>query len=330
MTMETLPPLLMPLLKILGDGRFHSGQRLAETFGVSRATVCNVLNAAADYGWQVSAVTGRGYRSSTVSDWLVPDEIDRLLAGRQGWRVEVRDQVTSTNSVLLDVAASGAAHRSVVAAEWQSAGRGRRGRSWQAALGQNLSFSLLWRFDKGIAALGGLSLVAGLAVWRVLDRLGVPGLALKWPNDVLAGYRKLAGVLVEIQGDAQGPCQVVIGIGVNVRLPASLRSQIDQAVTDLQAQGLAVARNRLLADLLAEIGETLEQFTAEGFSERLRADWSAAHAYTGCEVRLVGVGEQVDGRVIGVDASGGLWLQDNAGGRALYHGGEMSLRLPRA
>ena len=216
---------------------------------------------------------------------------------------------------------------SVIAAEWQTEGRGRRGRVWHATPGASLTFSLLWRFQQGAAALSGLSLAVGVAVARTLARLGVEGVGLKWPNDVMWHGCKLAGMLIEMQGEVTGPSAAVIGLGMNCRLPDALRDRIDQPVTDLaQIAGAAIDRNRLLAMLLIDLDRVLENFARAGFAP-LRAEWQAQHVYQGRPVRLTlpdaGI---IDGVASGVDEDGALLLE-TAGGVRRIHSGEVSLRL---
>ena len=138
------------------------------------------------------------------------------------FQIELADSAVSSNTVLLQRAALGAASGSVLAVEWQSAGRGRLGRVWHSGLGSALTFSLLWRFEFGLSALSGLSLAVGVAMMRALEKIGVSDIGLKWPNDVLTKSGKLAGILIEAQGDMLGPSLVVIGIGMNLRLPQAV------------------------------------------------------------------------------------------------------------
>lgn len=223
---RTLPEFLLPLLRHLGDGHFHSGQNLARLFDISRASVCNLVHVAQQMGLNIHAVRGRGYQWVTPQTWLDHATIVAALGPvAQDYQIQILDAVDSTNSVLMQAAEAGAPDGSVVCAEYQFAGRGRRGREWQAVLGGSLTFSVLWRFEEGIAALVGLSLAVGVAIARALNRFSPYPVKLKWPNDVLVDYRKLAGILVEIQGDIQGPSFAVVGIGLNVSLPAAHRDR---------------------------------------------------------------------------------------------------------
>src|SRR5512135_1301182 len=225
-------PLTFALLRRLADGEYHSGEMLAGHFGVTRATVCNALREADALGLTLYSVRGRGYRLARPLQWLDRELIRAGLgAARDALRIELLDHATSSNAVLLQRAGGGAASGTVLAVEWQSAGRGRLGRAWHAALGDALTFSLLWRFKSGLAALSGLSLAVGVAAMRALEELGVQGAGLKWPNDVIVDGGKLAGILIEAQGDMLGPSAVVIGIGLNLSVPEALHGRIGQPVS---------------------------------------------------------------------------------------------------
>jgi len=322
---------LFPLLRRLSDGRFHSGEALAREFGVSRASICNVLAHAQALGLTLHAVRGRGYRLPGAVEWLdVRAVVAHLGCLRQNFDVRVLDSVDSTNRALMAAALDGAPSGTLLCAEHQTAGRGRRGRAWHAVPGGSLTFSLLWRYDTGLQSLAGLSLAAGLAVARAVNRHSAHPVGLKWPNDVVVGPRKLAGILVEVQGDMDGAAVAVVGIGLNVRLGAAQREAIDQAVVDLAELGVKVGRNRLLADCLAELHAIGEQFRMHGFAA-LREAWQELDVYTGRSVVLsMPDGRTLHGVAAGVDDTGALRLRAAPGAQPLtLTGGEMSLRLER-
>ena len=236
--------------------------------------------------------------------------------------IDLLAQCDSTNARLMRRAETGAASGSVVVALEQTAGRGRRGRAWVSAPGDSLTFSLLWRFPPALS-LSGLSLAVGVALVRALAPLPLTGLALKWPNDVLLGERKLAGVLIEVAPSSLQAQAAVIGIGLNLRLPA-------QMPEDLRLRSAALPApppdpNRLLAGLLAALHEVLGEFAAEGFA-RLRAEWLRCHAYQGCPVHLLSdFAAPLAGLCQGVDSDGALLLE-TAGGVQRVVSGEISLR----
>lgn len=324
---RTFPEFLLPLLRLLADGYFHSGQALAQKLTVSRASICNLVHVAQEMGLGIHAIRGRGYQLVSPPVWLDrADIVDALGPVAQHYDVQILDATESTNSVLMQAAENGARDGSVVCAEYQFAGRGRRGRHWHSVLGGSLTFSVLWRFEEGIAALVGLSLAVGVAMARALNRFSRFPVKLKWPNDVLVDYRKLAGILVEIQGDIQGPSFAVVGIGLNVRLPAHQRESIDQAVVDLAEMQVLVDRNQLLACCLVELKSVMDVMRREGFSG-LRAEWEAHHAHAGQPVSLLLPDHRrVTGIARGVDDTGAFLLQAGHGASVAYNSGDIRLR----
>jgi BirA family biotin operon repressor/biotin-[acetyl-CoA-carboxylase] ligase len=320
------------LLNLLADGEFHSGELLAEQLGVSRASVFNALDGAAEYGVILQRVRGRGYRLarpwqrlelSKVIGWLGKDAAQ--------FDIEIMPQATSSNTLLLKradpaLAKQGAHQGSVLAVELQTAGRGRLGRVWHSGLGSSLTFSLQWRFDCGLNALSGLSLAVGVAIIRALKKLGAQGMLLKWPNDILTSRGKLGGVLIEAQGDMLGPSTVAIGIGMNYTLPSNLAARIDQpacAVEDICA--VIPERNQLLAVLLQELARVLQQFSQGGFAG-MREEWEQNHAHQNQMVHLnMPNGATVSGISLGVSDSGELCLK-TAQGMRRFNAGEVGVQ----
>jgi BirA family biotin operon repressor/biotin-[acetyl-CoA-carboxylase] ligase len=319
--------LTFELLRKLADGDFHSGEVLARHFGVTRATVNNALRDVASYGLTLYSVRGRGYKLARPVQWLDAGLINAGLGTACGeLHIEIQDHAASSNALLLKRAAQGAASGSVLAVEWQTAGRGRLGRTWHSGLGDALTFSVLWRFESGLAALSGLSLAVGIAMMRALNELGVPDAGLKWPNDVLLNHGKLAGILIEAQGDMLGPSAVVIGIGLNLNVPEDLRERIDQKVSDLASLDMAVPeRNAVLAVSLKHLVAVLRGFSECGFAT-LRAEWESHHVFQQRPVKLLlPDGSHIAGMVLGVTDEGALRLA-TAQGEQVFNAGEVSLR----
>jgi BirA family biotin operon repressor/biotin-[acetyl-CoA-carboxylase] ligase len=214
----------------------------------------------------------------------------------------------------------------VLAADVQTAGRGRRGRVWQSWPGASLTFSALWRFAPGAPVPAGLSLVAGLAVARALEGLGVEGVQLKWPNDVLIHGCKLAGILVELMPGRGRTPAAVVGIGINLRLPADAAIDYPTGVTDLAACLPAPpGAGALLARVLAELQALFEIYAAAGFPA-LRGAWQQRNAFADLPVRILGEAESLSGRCAGVDEDGALLLETETGLRRVLSG-EVSLRV---
>jgi BirA family biotin operon repressor/biotin-[acetyl-CoA-carboxylase] ligase len=302
-------------LRHLADGRFHSGVDVARRLGRSRATLNDALKRAPELGVELFSVRGRGYRLAEPIEFIDPDAV-RAALGKAGPRVhvEVVDEIDSTSSRLSERAAAGAPSGTCLVAEWQSAGRGRRGRSWVASLGGSLTFSILWRFDRGAGQLGGLSLAAGAAVAQALGNCGVPRVQVKWPNDVVVDFRKLAGILVETAGEIQGPSAAVIGVGVNYRLPDRVLERIDQPVIDVARSAPALpSRSVLLAKILARLAATFADFDEHGFTD-LRDAWRSLHAYQGRAVRVLpGSQPAFDAEVVDVATDGALVVSTSNG-----------------
>lgn len=326
-----MKPLTFAILRKLDDGKYHSGTMLGEALKVSRATISNALHGLDQYGLIIHRVTGKGYRWENPVQWLEASRI-RSHLGEQAdnFQISIADCVESTNSVLLQrtstTAFSAEDRYTVLAAELQTGGRGRRGRAWFSGLGDSLTFSLSWPSPCTLQALGGLSLAVGIAIVRALTAIGIPGVSLKWPNDILHDFRKLGGVLIELHADMLSPVRVIIGIGLNVHMKDPVRQQIDQAATDLASiVRIPPDRNQLLAVLLLELMTVLSLFAQHGFVP-MRDEWIRYHAYHLQPVRVnFPDGSQRDGIVSGIAEDGALLL-DTSNGPLTLRGGELSLR----
>jgi len=322
--------LTFPILHVLADGRFHSGEDLARHFKVTRATIWNAVNHAESLGIEVFSVRGRGYRLPQAIELLDKNEVLKAIGEQRAWfKLEVLDEVASTNTYLMQN--KDAAHATCVAANVQTNGKGRRGRTWVSQIGASLTFSLLWRFQCGAAALSGLSLAVGVALIRALNNLGVTNAQLKWPNDVLVvdknqHGKKLAGILIELQGDMEGPSAAVIGVGINLNLPKNVLDVIDQPAVDLASMStLQINQSELLGVLLKHLADILSNFEQYGFVG-VRDEWLSYHAYHNKPVRmLLPDGRDVQGVVKSV-ADDGILLVEAALGLQRFSAGEISLR----
>ncbi len=325
--MGTVKPWQFKVLRRLADGEFHSGTALADALGKSRASIWLAVREFDSAGIEVYKVRGRGYRLAQPLSLLNRDDILRQLGPDAGtFTLEIVDGVSSTNTLVMQRAACGEPAALVIAAEWQEAGRGRMGRTWHADIGGALTFSLLWRFPQGAAFLAGLSLAVGVALMRVFETLGVEQAGLKWPNDVVWRGGKLAGILIEVQGDMLGPSAAVIGIGVNVRLSQAVRERINQPASDLEtACGGPLDRNRVLALLLRQLRDALGTFSRTGLAP-FRDDWHRYHAHQDQMVTLILPDARRErGCARGVAEDGALLIETSSGLRR-YHSGEISLR----
>ena len=314
------------LLQLLADGAFHSGTALGERLGVSRAAIHKGIQNLVEDGIEIHRVTGRGYRLSEAFTPLDAAAIARALAGSGvTLPVEVLAATDSTSQHLLRRSAADESAR-VCFAEAQTAGRGRRGRGWLATPYQNIVMSMSWRFEGGPAALTGLSLAAGVAVLEALAAFGVKGAGLKWPNDVLFDGRKLAGLLVDLRGEAAGPSLVVLGLGLNVAIAEREAAMIDQPWAALrEILPAPLDRNRLAALLVRHLGGMFRRFEREGFAA-FRAEWERHHLFAGQAVCIETALATVSGTVEGIDERGALCVRDTHGALRSFHSGEVSLR----
>ncbi|MGG5241629.1 bifunctional biotin--[acetyl-CoA-carboxylase] ligase/biotin operon repressor BirA [Pseudomonas lurida] len=315
---------MLTLLKLLKDGRFHSGEALGAALGVSRSAVWKQLqHLEAELNLPIHKVRGKGYQLASPLVFLSAEDI-ALHAPSLAWPVHISDSIDSTNAEALRLVDAGCAAPFLVLAEQQTAGRGRRGRKWVSPFAQNVYYSLVLRIEAGLRQLEGLSLVVGLAVMQALRDSGVRGAGLKWPNDVLVGQKKIAGILLELVGDPADICHVVLGIGINVNMQRA--DEVDQQWTSVQLEtGFPVDRNALVAQLGLQLQSYLDQHRKGGFVA-LQEEWEQNHAWQGRPVSLIAGVNQVDGVVLGVDRQGALRL-DVDGVEKIYSGGELSLRL---
>ncbi|SDV11380.1 bifunctional biotin--[acetyl-CoA-carboxylase] ligase/biotin operon repressor BirA [Pseudomonas mucidolens] len=315
---------MLTLLKLLKDGRFHSGEALGAALGVSRSAVWKQLqHLEAELCLPIHKVRGRGYQLVSPLVLLDANEI-AANAPSSAWPVYISESIDSTNAQALRLIDAGIAAPFLVLAEQQAAGRGRRGRKWVSPLAQNIYYSLVLRIEGGLRQLEGLSLVVGLAVMQTLRESGVQAAGLKWPNDVLVGQKKIAGILLELVGDPADICHVVLGIGINVNMQSA--DDVDQQWTSVQLEtGGPVNRNHLIAKLGLQLQSYLDRHRASGFAA-LQEEWELNHLWQGRPVSVIAGLNQVDGLVLGIDGQGALRLSVD-GVEKVFSGGELSLRL---
>lgn len=319
------------LLQLLADGCFHSGQDLAVKLGVSRSAVWKRLQHLQEsLGIDLYAVSGKGYKLAKPIQLLELDSLQQslreVIKSNYLPAIDIYLSTESTNQEALELARPAPQVPRLVLAERQTAGRGRRGRQWLSPFGGNLYLSLYWWFDVMPPAIGGLSLVAAMILARHLEAIGVPRCELKWPNDVRYQGRKLAGILLEMQGEAGGGCGIVIGMGVNLNMQGVAAEAIDQPWTDVTSiTGEGIDRNQFTAQLVTMLVETLRQYSEESLAACLD-EWQSRDVLTGQMVNLDLPNETVQGLAQGIDAQGAFLLEQNGQIRRFYSG-EVSVRL---
>ena len=314
---NTIP---LTLISLLADGEFHSGEQLGESLGMSRAAINKHIQTLRDWGVDVFTVPGKGYSLPEPIQLLDETFIRREVA--QG-SVAVLPVIDSTNQYLLDRLA-GLQSGDACVAEYQQAGRGRRGRKWVSPFGANLYISMYWRLEQGPAAAIGLSLVIGIVMTEVLRDLGADQVRVKWPNDLYLNDRKLAGILVELTGKTGDAAQIVIGAGVNLAMRNAQAGDINQGWINLQEAGVRIDRNVLAARLITELRSALHCFEQEGLTPFL-ARWEVLDNFIDRPVKLIIGEKEIFGISRGIDSQGALLLEQD-GVVKPWVGGEISLR----
>jgi len=316
------------ILLELSQGKFCSGQHLGEQNGISRAAIGKHIKALQTLGLDIYSVTGKGYKLSEAMPLLNSDAIKSALSNVEVAPIIVETVVGSTNEVIKEKIKNGSLtglnSGYTVFTEAQTAGRGRRGRTWVSPLGASLYFSTHWRFEQGISATMGLSLAVGIALAETLTELGVSNLGLKWPNDVYFNGKKLAGILIELESQGADSCDIVIGVGINTSLPNDIENQIDQPFTDLTATGITFDRNHLAARLLEKLWSVLSEFDRYGFKPMVER-WNTYDCFVNQSVDLLVGQRTIRGVSKGVDQQGGIVIETN-NELQVYFGGEISLR----
>lgn len=317
------------LLTLLANGEFHSGTELASALGLSRSSVWKQLNGLAEIGIYYKGVSGKGYRLDRYLELLDHAKITNALDDGSSVLVsalEIYDQLDSTNSYLAQKAQQGAVSGIVCFAEHQTAGRGRRGRDWVSPFGRNIYLSIFWRFaQSGPGEIVGLSLAIGVAVIRALKHLHIADIELKWPNDLYWNGKKLGGILIEVSGEAEGPCSAVVGLGLNMYLSAAEAENITQPWTDLSKvlRQRKISRNLLAATLLNQLIPVLAEFETTGIQGYLE-EWRQYDCLKNKSARLFIGSQVIDGIVQGIDDNGLLLLEHPNGHVQTYASGEVS------
>lgn len=314
------------LVQALLDGP-QTGVALAERFGVTRAAVWKRIEQLRGLGLAIEAREQRGYAlaaptplldAARIREWLDP-VTDASLAD-----LHVVFETDSTQRLAMAQAAP-ARGIAVWLAETQRAGQGRRGKAWVSPPLANIYCSVNRRFALPMAAMAGFPLACAVILADALQTQGIAGLGVKWPNDLWLHGRKCAGLLIQLRGEAQGPCEVTLGFGINVNMPPAAGADIDQAWTALAQHHGPQDRNRLLAALLPALTDGFARYERDGLAG-FAARWQALDVLAGRSVRILAADGAIDGRALGIDADGALRVALDAGGERRFHSGEVSVR----
>lgn len=316
------------LIEILADGQFHSGQQLANQLGVSRTAINKHIGKLDQLQLDVFRVHGKGYRLAKPLQLLRYEKLKQGIKEEQSG-LYVKRVTSSTHDdlkqLLKDAPANTLAAGTCVLAEMQTKGRGRRGRAWSSPFGSNLYASFFWPLEDGLNSALGLSVAVGIRLAELLQQAGIEGVSVKWPNDVYIQGAKVAGILIELEGQPTGEGHAFIGIGVNLQMPAHIVEQIDQPFTDIQSHLTeAVDRHQWAVRIINGMREALANFSRDGLADLVPV-WRELDHFYGKPIRVIlGQHEQI-GIGQGIDNHGALLVrQDN--GLKRYFGGEISIR----
>ncbi|ATO35701.1 Bifunctional ligase/repressor BirA [Dickeya dianthicola] len=310
----------LKLISILSDGEFYSGEYLGELMGMSRAAINKHIQTIREWGLDVFTVTGKGYALSAPIQLL---DAEKIRSQIESGNIAVLPVIDSTNQYLLDRLDSVSSGDACIA-EYQHAGRGRRGRKWFSPFGSNLYLSLYWRLEQGPAAAVGVSLVIGIIMAEVLHHLGAEGVRVKWPNDLYLNDKKLAGILVELNGRTGDAAHLVIGAGINLRMNSSGSDVINQGWINLQDAGIDMDRNMLAVRLITELRTALAIYEQQGLASFI-SRWNGLDNFYNRAVKLIVGNREIKGIDKGIDSQGALLLEQD-GEIQSYIGGEISLR----
>lgn len=310
---------IIQLIEILTDGQFHSGEELGTKFGITRAGINKYIKVLRAWGINLQSIPRKGYCLEYPLDLLNQDKIDAFLSTPAKAKLALFPIIDSTNQYLLSRLEQWQRGDACVA-EYQQAGRGRRGRQWYSPFASNLYLSMYWRLDQGPAAAMGLSLVIGIIIAEELRKLTKQDIKVKWPNDLYLEDKKLAGILVEISAKTGDYAHIVLGTGINL----AMHKPDSQIVNQHWANLGAVDRNELVAVLLQALRTTLPLFEKQGLASFI-SRWRALDNFQDRPVKLLIGNDIIKGIARGIDAQGALLLEQD-GKLTPYIGGEISLR----
>lgn len=322
---------LIALLAVIADGKYHSGARLADRLGITRAALCKMIKQLQNRQLPLVAVPGKGYRVTHDLELLSEDNIKKALPEKTSKlcrHLEILFDISSTNSYLFNRLTKADLHGHVVFAEMQSCGRGRRGNKWYSPLAGGLYMSVAWHFENSSAAAGPLALFMGVAVARSLQTLGLNDIGLKWPNDILLKDKKVGGVLLDLCGEVHGPTDVVIGVGINYTIHGEPPAWVDREITDIVSHANThLSKNTVAAALLSQVLDVLDYIGTDN-ADGLMEAWRQFDHIKGKAVSLGYDNNNINGIAEGVDDGGRLLI--NVDGNIQRHAaGELRLRLQK-
>ncbi len=325
-----MPKTSLLVLQMLAPGNLLSGEFIGNQLGISRMSVSKAIKGLSKQRLEIASVPGRGYRLQSPVQLLDKKIIRSALCenGSTGCQIEILQEIDSTSDYLLEQSDKRDINRHVCLAECQCNGRGRRQRGWYATAYRNIALSMGWDFNDGMAGLTGLGIAAGVSIVSTLHKAGYDReIGLKWPNDIVWNNRKLGGLLIDVRGETDGPCLVVLGLGLNLALSEEDQQTIDQPCVSLeQISNDKIDRNALVTGMIKTLAELFEAYPSSGF-ERFQQLWAGYDRLFGREVRVIKGGTSFSGVAMGIDETGALLLDEGKETFSKFLSGDVSLRL---
>jgi BirA family transcriptional regulator, biotin operon repressor / biotin---[acetyl-CoA-carboxylase] ligase len=328
---KKINPNLQKLITILNDGHFHTGDEIGEKLNITRAAIWKSTEKLADYGIAIQSVKSKGYALSEPLLLLDSKKIKLTLSEKiiNLIDLEILETTPSTNEQLKNITKK--SPFTIVLSEQQTQGKGRLGRNWHSPFGQNIYFSCHYRFQKDVSKLAGLSLVVALATINALHKFQSKNrFAIKWPNDILVDAKKLAGILIEINAEAHGLADVIMGVGINCNMLHIKPDHIDAPWTSLrQISGEFADRNELVAALITYVVDYIQKFEVSGLSPFI-TEWRKYDYLSGKTITVAnGNAKELTGVATGIDKQGHLLLKLDNGNIQTFSSGDTTLRKKR-
>ena len=306
---------------------YVSGQELCRKLGVSRTAVWKNIRSLQEDGYEIEAVTNRGYRLAGVPDTIAEEEVaSRLQTERMGRQIRYFSRIDSTNQYAKRIAEEGAPDGTLIIADEQTAGKGRSGRTWVTPPAEAIAFTLLLRPKLSPDRISMVTLVMGLAVTNAVNSLYGVSAGIKWPNDVVIKGRKLCGILTEMSAEVRQVNYIVIGVGINANL-TSFPEEIREIATSLKLEmGRDINRAELIARVMTEFERLYAEFEAQGDLGAVMQEYNELCLNAGSKVRVLDPNGEYTGTSRGINSMGELLVETEDGKMQEVYAGEVSVR----
>lgn len=315
------------LLLLKNSREYISGQQLCTQFQVSRTAVWKVMEQLKEEGYEIDAVRNRGYRLKSCPDVISEAEIlSRLQTEWAGRQVVCYKETDSTNNRARDAGEKNGAHGMLFVADTQSAGKGRRGRTWESPEGSSIYMSILLRPDITPSKAPMLTLVMGLSAAEGIKEITGVDTKIKWPNDIVADGKKVCGILTEMVTEIEYINYVVIGVGINVNQEAFPDGLKDTATSLRLADGRSFGRAEIIAAVLKAFEKNYELFLEAGDLSGLQAEYDRLLVNRGEKVKVLEPGNEYEAMAKGISDGGELIVTMPDGEEKCIFSGEVSVR----